>query len=196
MRRRVSELVEIRQGVDARQALIPAEQMTLDTLQSRKSKNTTYLTITIVVGVILSVLLVGIVGLFLALYYYRQRRQINRQIAQQNTRMATLHTEINTLIYAFNQKIDQVCKEIQDELSAAYIMKPRGTDLQMQTFQPNPVQTINAPPPIQIAGGAEIIRQSDNDLMIVCAFCQKPFPNTSAKCPYCGASRTASNLRS
>lgn len=188
-RRRISELVEMRQGVDARQALIPQERMNVTTLQSRRKKLGNYVTLTLIIGVATVIILVGIAFFALAIYYYRQRQKIDRQIVEENNRTATLQTEINSLNYSFNQRVDQVCEEIQAELSAAYIMKPGGSVPQVQTFQTNSVQTINTPPSIEVAGGAEVIKASRTDSMIECAFCGKPFSNTSMKCPYCAASR-------
>lgn len=187
----------MRQGIDARQAAIPNEGSAIAHLNSKKENNTIYLLLLIIAGAILAVFIVGIVLLISAYFVYRQRQKINAQILQANSRIGTLYAEINNLNYTLNQRIDQVTQEIQGELSAAYIMKPRDLE-QSQVFESRTVQTMTAPPPgqplvappTQVSSPTNYVRQTTPDTrMIKCAYCERDFPQAYVKCPHCGAAR-------
>ncbi len=167
--------------------------MMLNSLKSKKGTNNLYLAISIMVGIILAIFLIGIAFFGLAIYFYRQHGRINRQIAQENSRIASLDSEINTLNYTFTQKIDQVSHDVQGELSAAYITRPVPADQLDQTPRLQTVATVApaggisglTPSPTNAPPAAGVSRDSE----IQCAFCERFFQSSLPKCPYCGALR-------
>ncbi|OLD11067.1 MAG: hypothetical protein AUI93_05645 [Crenarchaeota archaeon 13_1_40CM_3_52_10] len=193
LRRKVGELADLRQGVELRQNTVLQRQTEIVHLNSRKGNNTIWLILLIIAGAILLIFIVGIASLIGAYLVYRERQKMETQIRQANAHIATLKAEISSLSMTLNLKIGSTVQDIYSELSPGRMITPPLSQ-PPQTAPappPPPVRTpLASAPPFQVGPNVQVFRETVKEVvMIQCSYCRSLMPQTTLKCPHCGAIR-------
>ncbi len=194
LRRKVGELADLRQKVEARNNTILQRDREIATLRSQRGNKTVWLAILIIAGVILLfVFLVGVVFLVGAYFVQKQRGKIDAQIRQASFDIVNLNTEIATISSALSSRLTAVSQEVLEELSTARVVgfqaaKTVQTVQTAETAQTSHTSSVG--PAVQLGSNVQFVRETVREVvMIPCAYCRALMPQTSLKCPRCGATR-------
>jgi len=123
-----------------------------------------YFVATLIVGIILAIIIIGIFILLGAYYFYTQAKKTKARIIQ-------VDQEINNLLWQADAEATKLAQQITAEMSAIYQ---------------------NRLSPVAV-GGSQTLKETiiREVVMIPCAYCRGLMAQTVLACPNCGAQRRA-----
>jgi hypothetical protein len=169
LRRRVGEISDIEQRIYGQTYLIGQKMAAVANLRSRKTSQTLWLVVSAVLGALLLIIIVG-AALFVVTYImYRRREKTEQLIRERTLEIANLNSELATLKSTLDTRLTAIASEIFNELSSTYGVRVASS---------NTGSTV------------QVVRETIKEIVMVpCAYCHSLIPQTSLRCPHCGATR-------
>jgi len=136
----------------------------LSQLTKKRDEYNGYFIITLIVGAILAIFIVGILILLGAYYFHTQ-------VKRTKSRILGVDQEINNLLWQADAEATKLAQQITAEMSAIYQSRLS---------------------PVAV-GGSQTLKETiiREVVMIPCAYCRGLMAQTVLACPHCGAQRRA-----
>jgi hypothetical protein len=169
LRRRVGEMADVQQRIYGLTFLIDQKMAAINNLRSKKGSQTAWLVVSVVLGALLLIIIIG-VALFAVTYLmYRRRQKTERLIQERTLEVANLHTELVGLKSTLDAKLTALAPEIFTELSSIHEIRVASSTS---------------------GSTVQLVRETIKEVvMIPCAYCRSLMPQASPRCPHCGATR-------
>jgi len=169
LRRQVGEIADIEQRIYALTYLIDQKMSAVSQLKSRKTSQTAWIIVSAVLGALLLIIIIG-AALFIVTYlFYRRRQKTGRLIQERTLEIPGLNTELASLKAALDTRLTTATREIFNELSVAHQVRAGS---------------------IGSGSTVQLVKETIKEVVMVpCNYCHSLMPQTSLRCPYCGATR-------
>jgi hypothetical protein len=169
LRRRVGEISDIEQRIYGQTYLIDQKMAAVANLRSRKTSQTLWLVVSAVLGALLLIIIVG-AALFVVTYImYRRREKTEQLIRERTLEIANFNSELVTLKSTLDTRLTAIASEIFNELSSIYGVRVASSST---------------------GSTVQVVRETIKEIvMVACAYCHSLIPQTSLRCPHCGATR-------
>jgi rubrerythrin len=169
LRRRVGEVTDVAQRVNGQTYLIDQKYVEVANLNSQKTSQTKWMIASAALGALLLIIIVG-AALFVVTYIMYQRRKKTEQlIKERSLEIAALNYERTALNSTFDASLKALGSEIFSELSSSYGARVASSST---------------------GATVQVVRETIKEVVMVpCNYCHSLIPQTSFRCPQCGATR-------
>jgi hypothetical protein len=156
-RQKITEIAGYRQRINY-------ARWEISQLTKKMSDYNKYFIVSVIVGIILAIVVIGIFILIGAYYFYTQAKKTK-------ARILNVDQEINNLLWQADTEATNLAQQITAEMSAIYQ---------------------NRLSPVSV-GGSQTLKETiiREVVMIPCAYCRGLMAQTALTCPHCGAQRRA-----
>lgn len=169
LRRRVGEISDVQQQVYGLTYLTDQKMAAISSLKSKKSSLTAWMIVSVILGVLLLIVIVGIALFAVTYLLYRRRQKTERLIQERTLEIANLNAELVSLKSSLDAKLTALTPEIFTELSSAHEVRVASSSS---------------------GSTVQMVRETIKEVvMIPCAYCHSLMPQVSLRCPHCGATR-------